>query len=174
MLVGLTKEELAVFDSPFVRFQGGTPSDLLDGVMSITFTTIANMSRSASCEKAFALASDDGKRPIDYVFNLAGLPRLGQSPEVYQEHIVDTAKRSAEVSAKYQVKCFIHVSTAHVYQHSQQALETEANLVPVCFSSMCIVKLRLFSFAVDFSGRSFLASGERTSGHSRVRVNCPL
>lgn len=66
----------------------------------------------------------------DYVFNLCGETRFGQSDKDYQLKCVDTAERCAAAAAAHGVKKFIEVSTAQVYKSDKSASTEAAALKP--------------------------------------------
>lgn len=66
----------------------------------------------------------------DYVFNLCGETRFGQSEKDYQLKCVETADRCAKAAAEHGVKKFIEVSTAQVYKSDKSASTETAPLKP--------------------------------------------
>jgi len=90
-LAGLSKEQLAIFKSEPVEFKQ------------------ANLAREAMAIKVF----DEHK--WDFVINLAGETKYGQTKEVYKEAIKDVSVNCAKQAAKSGAKRYIEVSTAQIY-----------------------------------------------------------
>ena len=64
---------------------------------------------------------EDG-REFDYVFNFAAETKYSQVPEIYQERIFNLSVNCAKEAAKRNVKLFIEMSTAEVYDSNQVSL----------------------------------------------------
>ncbi|GAM23057.1 hypothetical protein SAMD00019534_062320 [Acytostelium subglobosum LB1] len=77
-----------------------------------------NLTSPASITKCFTL---DGGRKFNYVFNLAGETKYGQTDAVYNEKIFDVTVKCATEAAKVGVDKFIEVSTAQVYESKKKA-----------------------------------------------------
>jgi len=90
-LAGLSPDQLKLFKSESVEFKQ------------------SNLARESMVAKAF-----DGET-FDFVFNLAGETKFGQTPEVYKESIEDVSTNCGKAAAKSGVKRFIEVSTAQIY-----------------------------------------------------------
>lgn len=61
---------------------------------------------------------EDGKE-FDYVYNFASETKYSQVPEIYQERIFNLSVNCAKEAAKRNIKVFIQISTAEVYDSSQ-------------------------------------------------------
>jgi len=96
-LAGLSTEQLKLFKSEIVEFKQ------------------ANLARENMVGRAFA---DD---QFDFVFNLAGETKFGQTTEVYKESIEDVSTNCGKAAAKAGVKRFIEVSTAQIYSSGSKA-----------------------------------------------------
>jgi len=75
-----------------------------------------NLAREAMVNKAF----DDGGIQWDIVVNLAGETKYSQTEEVYKENILDVSVCCATAAAKRNVKKYIEVSTAQVYDSGKK------------------------------------------------------
>lgn len=59
---------------------------------------------------------------FDYVFNFAGETKYSQVPEIYHDRIYNLSVNCAKEAAKRNVKLFVEMSTAEVYEHSSVRL----------------------------------------------------
>jgi nucleoside-diphosphate-sugar epimerase len=87
----------------------------------------ANLVNAASTEKVFSL--EDGKT-FDYVFNCAAETKYGQSEEVYDEKVYQLTVTVAKEAAKRNVKVFVELSTAQVYESDKKPSDEESKLKP--------------------------------------------
>jgi len=71
----------------------------------------ANLARDAMVTKTF----DDGGDKWDFVINLAGETKYGQTEEVYKENVIDVSVTCGKAAAQRGVKRFIEVSTGQIY-----------------------------------------------------------
>ncbi|KAF7722582.1 hypothetical protein EC973_002935 [Apophysomyces ossiformis] len=71
----------------------------------------------------------DGKE-FDYVFNFAAETKYSQVPEVYQERIYQLSINCAKEAAKRNVKVFVEMSTAEVYDSDQDASTESSKIKP--------------------------------------------
>eukprot|EP00013_Stygamoeba_regulata_P027492 CAMPEP_0177652574 /NCGR_PEP_ID=MMETSP0447-20121125/13211_1 /TAXON_ID=0 /ORGANISM="Stygamoeba regulata, Strain BSH-02190019" /LENGTH=365 /DNA_ID=CAMNT_0019155845 /DNA_START=211 /DNA_END=1308 /DNA_ORIENTATION=+ len=85
----------------------------------------SNLARTATISKVF-----DDEANFDYVINLAGETKYSQADEVYKENIYDVTVTCASEAAKRNVKRFIEVSTAQVYDSGNKARAEDAKLKP--------------------------------------------
>lgn len=69
------------------------------------------LTQEAKVEQLF----DESEGGWDYVFNLAGETKYSQTEAVYKENIIDLSVKCAKIAAKHNVKKFIEVSTAQIY-----------------------------------------------------------
>jgi len=83
-----------------------------------------NLAREAMVNRAF----EDGT--WDIVVNLAGETKYSQTDEVYKENIIDVSVTCANAAAKRNVKKFIEVSTAQVYDSGKKASSEDDKLKP--------------------------------------------
>jgi len=83
-----------------------------------------NLCSAASIAKCFECP--EGK--YNYVFNLAAETKYGQSDEVYNEKVLDVAKKCAEEAKKVGVDKFIEVSTGQLYSGDKKASNEESKL----------------------------------------------
>jgi len=82
----------------------------------------------ASIAKIFSPAEDGSK--WNYVFNLAGETKYGQTDAVYQEKVFDVSVKTATEAAKVGVDRFIEVSTAQVYEAGKKPSKEDSKLEP--------------------------------------------
>jgi nucleoside-diphosphate-sugar epimerase len=79
----------------------------------------SNLTNEGSIKRAFTDASKDGKfadgDTFDFVFNLAAETKFGQTPEVYNEKVLDLSVKVANAAVAHKVKKFVEVSTGQVY-----------------------------------------------------------
>jgi len=75
-------------------------------------------------------AFDDGGITWDLVVNLAGETKYSQTDEVYKENIIDVSVACANAAAKRNVKRFIEVSTAQVYDSGKKASVEDDKIKP--------------------------------------------
>lgn len=85
-----------------------------------------NLAREATTAKYF----DEGGHKWDFVFNLAGETKYGQTEEVYKENIVDVSVNTAKIAAARGVGRFIEVSTAQIYDAGKKASAEEDKVKP--------------------------------------------
>jgi len=86
----------------------------------------ANLAREVMVKKVF----DQTEFPIDYVFNLAGETKYGQTEEVYKENIIDVSVTCAKAAVAAGVKKFIEVSTSQVYSGDKKASTEDSKTKP--------------------------------------------
>ncbi|EGC36085.1 hypothetical protein DICPUDRAFT_97694 [Dictyostelium purpureum] len=96
----LGKKHQEAFNNPIVEYMQG------------------NLTSATSITKVFTLA--DGAK-FNYVFNLAGETKYGQTDAVYNEKVYDVSIKCATEAAKVGVDKFIEVSTAQVYDSKKKA-----------------------------------------------------
>jgi len=84
-----------------------------------------NLSRQNTIERAY-----DDESPFDFVVNLAGETKYSQADAVYQENIIDVTTTTANEAAKRNVKMFVEVSTAQVYDSSNKSKKEESKVKP--------------------------------------------
>ncbi|KAJ3283567.1 hypothetical protein HK104_010328 [Borealophlyctis nickersoniae] len=87
----------------------------------------ANIANASAAEKVFK--KDDGTG-FDYVFNLAAETKYGQSEEVYDEKVFQLSVTVAKEAAKHNVKVFVELSTAQVYESDKKPSTEEGKLKP--------------------------------------------
>lgn len=71
----------------------------------------------------------DGKS-FDIVFNCAGETKYGQNDEVYNERVTILSTNCAKEAAKQNVKMFIQLSTAQIYEHDKKASNESSKVKP--------------------------------------------
>ncbi|KAJ3130243.1 hypothetical protein HK098_004290 [Nowakowskiella sp. JEL0407] len=86
----------------------------------------ANLASAASVERIFTLESGE----FDYVFNCAAETKYGQSEEVYEEKVYLLSVTVAKEAAKRNVKCFVEMSTAQVYESDKKPSTEASKLKP--------------------------------------------
>ncbi|KAG1446987.1 hypothetical protein G6F56_009401 [Rhizopus delemar] len=67
---------------------------------------------------------------FDYVFNFAGETKTGQDEEIYQGRILDLSVHCAQEAAKHDVKLFMEMSTAQVYEDSVEPSTESSEIKP--------------------------------------------
>jgi nucleoside-diphosphate-sugar epimerase len=77
------------------------------------FLTYSYKAKIAAC-----FDREDGSE-FDYVFNFAAETKYSQVPEIYQERIFNLSVNCAKEAAKRNVKLFVEMSTAEVYDSNQ-------------------------------------------------------
>ncbi|KAL7311135.1 hypothetical protein PS15m_008937 [Mucor circinelloides] len=87
-------------------------------------TNLINQASIAAC-----FDREDGKQ-FDYVFNFAAETKYSQVPEIYQERIFNLSVNCAKEAAKRNVKLFIEMSTAEVYDSNQEASTETSKINP--------------------------------------------
>ncbi|CAO0801198.1 unnamed protein product [Mucor circinelloides] len=87
-------------------------------------TNLINQASIAAC-----FDREDGKE-FDYVFNFAAETKYSQVPEIYQERIFNLSVNCAKEAAKRNVKLFIEMSTAEVYDSNQEASTETSKISP--------------------------------------------
>ncbi|KAF1801061.1 hypothetical protein FB192DRAFT_1383790 [Mucor lusitanicus] len=87
-------------------------------------TNLINQASIAAC-----FDREDGKE-FDYVFNFAAETKYSQVPEIYQERIFNLSVNCAKEAAKRNVKLFIEMSTAEVYDSNQEASTETSKINP--------------------------------------------
>jgi nucleoside-diphosphate-sugar epimerase len=107
-LAFLTKKQSELFKSDLIEFKQ------------------ANLAREAMVSKVF----DTAGGAWDFVFNVAGETKLSQTPEVYNENIIELSVTCAKAAQKAGVKRFIEVSTAHVYDAGKKPSEESSKIKP--------------------------------------------
>ncbi|XP_031573743.1 uncharacterized protein LOC116307614 [Actinia tenebrosa] len=85
----------------------------------------ANLRNPGSVEKAFL---DDGD--FEFCFNCAGETKYGQIKEVYEDGIYKLSINCAKEAAKRNIKRYIELSTAQVYNCDKKEKEEESKLSP--------------------------------------------
>eukprot|EP01087_Luapelamoeba_hula_P014150 TRINITY_DN409_c0_g1_i1.p1 TRINITY_DN409_c0_g1~~TRINITY_DN409_c0_g1_i1.p1 ORF type:complete len:367 (+),score=67.06 TRINITY_DN409_c0_g1_i1:277-1377(+) len=78
---------------------------------------------------AIATLWDDGKN-YDYVINVAAETKYGHNDDVYKERVHHLSVACATEAAKHNVKRFIEVSTAQVYEPSNKAKNESGRIEP--------------------------------------------
>ncbi|EFA80170.1 NAD-dependent epimerase/dehydratase family protein [Heterostelium album PN500] len=86
-----------------------------------------NLTSNASIAKVFTL---DGGRKFNYVFNLAGETKYGQTEAVYNEKVFEVSDKCATEAAKVGVDKFVEVSTAQVYEAKKKASKEDGKTDP--------------------------------------------
>jgi len=81
-----------------------------------------------------------GDHRFEYVFHLAAETKYGQTDAVYEEKILDVAKKCAEEAVRQRVKKFIYVSTAQVYEGKKNSKREDGKLGP--WTNLAIYSLR--------------------------------
>jgi len=92
----------------------------------IVDTKQVNLAREAMVNKVF----DDGGINWDCVINLAGETKYSQTEEVYKENIIDVSVTCANGAAKRNIKRFIEVSTAQIYDAGKKPSSEGDKLKP--------------------------------------------
>ncbi|KAI7896811.1 uncharacterized protein EV154DRAFT_434258 [Mucor mucedo] len=87
----------------------------------------SNLINAASIAACFE--RDDGKE-FDYVFNFAAETKYSQVPEIYQERIFNLSVNCATEAAKRHIKLFVEISTAEVYDSSQDPSTETSKINP--------------------------------------------
>lgn len=112
----LSAEHKASFDSPLVEYKQ------------------SNLTNESSIKNAFTAASSKGGFAegdhFDYVINLAAETKYGQTPEVYNEKILDLANKVGNAAKAHGVEKFIEVSTAQVYDSGSKASKEDSKIKP--------------------------------------------
>ncbi|XP_049850989.1 uncharacterized protein LOC126324525 [Schistocerca gregaria] len=85
-----------------------------------------NLARPSSADSVFKL--DGGN--WDYAINLAATTKYSQTPELYQENIVEVARETSKAAKANNVKMFVHVSTAQVYDSGKKPCNESSKLKP--------------------------------------------
>ncbi|CEG68673.1 hypothetical protein RMATCC62417_04885 [Rhizopus microsporus] len=67
---------------------------------------------------------------FDYVFNFAGETKYSQVPEIYHDRIYNLSVNCAKEAAKRNVKLFVEMSTAEVYEHSSSPSNEQSRIEP--------------------------------------------
>lgn len=96
----------------------------------------ANLANPAHVKRAF---TDDGGK-YNFVINLAGETRYGQSEEAYEEMVYTPSTNCAQEAKEHGVDKYIEVSTAHVYDASSKPAKESAKLKP--WTGMAKAKLK--------------------------------
>lgn len=84
----------------------------------------SDLSKDAHIDRAFAVAK------FDFVVNLCGETRFGLAENDYKVKCLDTAVKAARAAAKAQVKKFIEISTAQVYESTDKPSAEQGKLKP--------------------------------------------
>jgi len=71
-----------------------------------------------------------GGARFDFVFHLAAETKYGQTDAVYDEKILDVARKCSDEAIRQRVKKFIYVSTAQVYEGKKQVKKEDGRLGP--------------------------------------------
>ncbi|CAO3650577.1 unnamed protein product [Mucor hiemalis] len=87
----------------------------------------SNLINPASIKACFD--REDG-REFDYVFNFAAETKYSQVPEIYQERIFNLSVNCAKEAARRNVKLFVELSTAEVYDSNQEASTETSKINP--------------------------------------------
>jgi len=82
----------------------------------------------------------DDAGAFDYVFNLAAETKYSQTEEVYNERIFQLSVNCAKEAAKQNVKMFVEVSTAQIYEEGKKPSDEERKLKP--WTSVAKYKLK--------------------------------
>ena len=110
MMGNLDAKFKAAFENPLVEYKQAS----LTNVKSI----------------ANAFTDEEGGGDYDFVINLAGETKYGQSEDVYKEKVLDVALKCAEEAKKHQTKRFIEVSTAQVYDAGKKSSTETSSTKP--------------------------------------------
>lgn len=111
----LNAEHKAAFESPLVEYKQSN------------LTSEASIKRAFSDEAAGRFNAGD---KFDYVFNLAAETKFGQTPEVYNEKVLDLATKVGNAAKAHGVGKFIEVSTAQVYDSGSKPSSEDGKLKP--------------------------------------------
>ncbi|CEP10755.1 hypothetical protein [Parasitella parasitica] len=87
-------------------------------------TNLINQASIAAC-----FDREDGKQ-FDYVFNFAAETKYSQVPEIYQERIFNLSVNCAKEAAKRNVKVFVEMSTAEVYDSGEKSSTESSKINP--------------------------------------------
>ncbi|MDP2435485.1 MAG: NAD(P)-dependent oxidoreductase [archaeon] len=94
----------------------------------------SNLTSEASIKRAFSDEAASGKfvagDKFDYVINLAAETKFGQTPEVYNEKVLDLATKVGTAAKAHGVTKFIQVSTAQVYDSGSKPSSEDGKLKP--------------------------------------------
>eukprot|EP01156_Anaeramoeba_ignava_P017909 Anaeramoba_ignava/a90304_707.p1 GENE.a90304_707~~a90304_707.p1 ORF type:complete len:366 (-),score=129.85 a90304_707:96-1193(-) len=85
-----------------------------------------NLGNEASIKKCF----DDPDGKFQIVFSLAAETKYGQPEDVYQEKVLDVAKKCGTYAKEYGVEKYIEVSTAQIYHAKKNVSDETAKLKP--------------------------------------------
>lgn len=103
----------------------------------------SNLTNEGSIKRAYTDPCD-GKfaegETFDFVFNLAAETKFGQTPEVYNEKVLDLSLKVAKAAVAHKAKKFVEVSTGQVYASSSKASKEDDKTKP--WTTMATYKLK--------------------------------
>jgi len=102
---------------------------------------------------AIATLWDDGKH-YDYVINLAAETKYGHNDEVYKERVYHLSLACAKEAAKHNVKRFIEVSTAQVYEPTTKPKTESGKVEP--WTNIAKFKLQVEEELKTISGLNYV------------------
>jgi len=102
---------------------------------------------------AIATLWDDGKH-YDYVINLAAETKYGHNDEVYKERVKHLSLSCAAEAVKHNIKRFIEVSTAQVYEPTNKPKTESGALEP--WTNIAKFKLEVEQGLKDISGLDYV------------------
>ena len=102
---------------------------------------------------AIATLWDDGKH-YDYVINLAAETKYGHNDEVYKERVKHLSLSCAAEAVKHNIKRFIEVSTAQVYEPTNKPKSESGALDP--WTNIAKFKLEVEQGLKDISGLDYV------------------
>jgi len=122
---------------------------------------------------AIATLWDDGKK-YDYVINLAAETKYGHNDEVYKERVHHLSMACAREAVKHNIKKFIEVSTAQVYEPTSKPKSEDGKLDP--WTNIAKYKLQVEQDLKGVSGLNYVVvrpavvygPGDRTGIAPRV------
>jgi len=119
-------EKIRVVDKvlPATAFLGKVHADAF-AHPSVEFLQ-GNLTAVASIAKIF----NEGGHKWDYCVNFAAETKYGQTEAVYEEKVLDLARKCSEEAKKHGVKKFVHFSTAQVYAEGKKASDENAPCEP--------------------------------------------
>lgn len=102
---------------------------------------------------AIATLWDDGKH-YDYVINLAAETKYGHNDEVYRERVKHLSLSCAAEAVKHNIRRFIEVSTAQVYEPTNKPKSESGALDP--WTNIAKFKLEVEQGLKDISGLNYV------------------
>jgi nucleoside-diphosphate-sugar epimerase len=85
-----------------------------------------NLTSVVSIAKCF----NEGDHKWDFCINFAAETKYGQTEAVYEEKVLDLARKCGEEAKKHGVRKFVHFSTAQVYAESKKPVDENGNVEP--------------------------------------------